>query len=404
MFNLAIFYGLIGLGSLCLGIFAYDQLYGSPMKHPEEGLGVGRSWKDAGEIRETDDSLATLSEIQQVIDLQRRIIHDQMIDYQYPNGRYNISANKLEDLVIERNGNPIRSVVVSTWRSGSTFFGNIFTASPGLFYHFEPLVDFGINKIRGPPLASQALKNLKALFSCDYSNLDRYLERVKNQPYIFRTNPPLWAQCQAHPSICYNHRFLSEMCKLFPFQLMKILRPTLHIAQELLADEKLGVRLVFLTRDPRGVFQSRKHRSFCQEGLDCSDPILLCKDMVSDYNTAVELQKKYPSTFRVLRYEDLSLEPHKEVKKLVEFYGLDFHPNIKKYIDTHTKYDFGDPYTTFRDSKIAPFHWRTELEFEEVEEIQRNCFVPMKHWGYVPALNISHQREFNPVTNYMPHL
>ncbi|XP_046418518.1 carbohydrate sulfotransferase 4-like isoform X2 [Neodiprion fabricii] len=313
MFNLAIFYGLIGLGSLCLGIFAYDQLYGSPMKHPEEGLGVGRSWKDAGEIRETDDSLATLSEIQQVIDLQRRIIHDQMIDYQYPNGRYNISANELEDLVIERNGNPIRSVVVSTWRSGSTFFGNIFT-------------------------------------------------------------------------------------------LMKILRPTLHIAQELLADEKLGVRLVFLTRDPRGVFQSRKHRSFCQEGLDCSDPILLCKDMVSDYNTAVELQKKYPSTFRVLRYEDLSLEPHKEVKKLVEFYGLDFHPNIKKYIDTHTKYDFGDPYTTFRDSKIAPFHWRTELEFEEVEEIQRNCFVPMKHWGYVPALNISHQREFNPVTNYMPHL
>ncbi|XP_046738516.1 carbohydrate sulfotransferase 4-like [Diprion similis] len=387
MFDRVIFYGLVGFGSLCFMIW----------------LGVEGSQKNAGEVERADDLISTLSEIQQAIDLQRIIIHDEMINYQYPNGRYNISANKLEDLVIEENGNPIRSVVVSTWRSGSTFFGDIFTARPGLFYHFEPLYDFGIKKIRGPPLASQALENLKALLSCEYASLDHYLEHVKNESWIFRSNPPLWTQCQAHPSICYDHRFLSKMCKLFPFQFMKILRPTLQIAQELLADKKLGVRLVFLARDPRGVFQSRKHRSFCQKSLDCLDPNLLCADMVSDYNTAVELQKKYPSTFRVLRYEDLSLEPYKRVEELFEFYGLDFHPNVTKYLDTHTKNDVGNAYTTYRDSKTAPFHWRTELEFKEVEEIQRNCFVPMKYWGYVPAVNASHQREFNPITN-MPHL
>ncbi|XP_046418496.1 carbohydrate sulfotransferase 5-like isoform X1 [Neodiprion fabricii] len=394
------FYGFVGFGSLCFVFLFFDQRYGSPetMKDQIQRLSAtGKFWEKTGEI---DDSLATLSEIQQVIDQQRRIIHDEIIHYQYPNGRYNISASELEDLVMENNGNPIRSVIVSTWRSGSTFLGDILAAHPGLFYHYEPLSDFDIVQIRGPPLASQALTNIKALLNCEYADLDHYVEYVKNQSWIFRLNPPLWTQCQAHQSICYNHRFLSGMCKLFPFQSMKLVRLRLRVAQELLADKKLAVRLILLIRDPRGTLQSRRHTTFCQASPDCSDAGLLCADLTSDYNAAVELQMKYPSRFRVLRYEDLTAEPYKHVKELFQFYGLDFHPNVKKYLDTHTKSDVGNAYSTYRNSKTAPFHWRTDLEFEEVEEIQRNCFVAMKRWGYVPALNISHQKEFNPVTDY----
>lgn len=60
----------------------------------------------------------------------------------------------------------------------------------------------------------------------------------------------------------------------------------------------LGVRLVLLIRDPRGILQSRKHREWCPAKPDCSDPALVCADMVSDFNAAVELSKKYPRSFR----------------------------------------------------------------------------------------------------------
>lgn len=166
----------------------------------------------------------------------------------------------------------------------------------------------------------------------------------------------------------------------------------------------LGIRLVLLVRDPRGILQSRKHREWCPTNPDCSDPALVCADMVSDFSTAVQLIEKYPHTFRVVRYEDLSVDPYRHVKELYNFYGLDFHINVKKFLDTHTKNDVGGVSSTFRNSKVAPFHWRTDLDFEEVDEIQRVCAAAMQLWGYVMASNSSHQKDFDPLTDYQLQL
>lgn len=65
-----------------------------------------------------------------------------------------------------------------------------------------------------------------------------------------------------------------------------------------------------------------------------------------------------------MRYEDLSLEPYKGVKELFEFFGLDFHSEVKLFLDTHTKTDAGGVSSTFRNSKAAPFHWRQDLTFK----------------------------------------
>lgn len=94
------------------------------------------------------------------------------------------------------------------------------------------------------------------------------------------------------------------------------------------------------------------------------------------------------------------MEPYKYVKELYTFYGLDFHANVKRFLDTHTKSDVGGVSSTFRNSKVAPFHWRTDLDFEEVDEIQRVCASAMRLWGYVEAINATHQKEFDPITEY----
>ncbi|KAK9299558.1 hypothetical protein QLX08_007463 [Tetragonisca angustula] len=390
------FYGLVGLASLCIFFLAFNQRYSSYLEHRLQPV-ISAYFR--GSIENV-----TLTEIQEVVDQQRKAIEREMEDYKYPNGRYGVNVSKLEDLVLEKGGRPMRSVILTSWRSGSTFFGDVINAHPANFYHYEPLLDFGIVQIRGPPLADEALRNLEALLKCDFSNLDRYLDYGKTHPWVFNHNTHLWKQCQIHKKICWDPRFVSKFCKLFPFQSMKIVRLRLRAAEKLLEQEDLGIRLVLLIRDPRGILQSRKHREWCPTKPDCSDPALVCADMVSDFSAAVRLIKKYPRTFRVIRYEDLSVDPYRHVRELYNFYGLDFHVNVKKFLDTHTKNDVGGVSSTFRNSKVAPFHWRTDLDFEEVDEIQRVCAAAMRLWGYVMASNSSHQKDFDPLTDYQLQL
>lgn len=89
---------------------------------------------------------------------------------------------------------------------------------------------------------------------------------------------------------------------------------------------------------------------------------------------------------------------------MYKFYGLDLHKKVKYFLDTHTSRDLGGVSSTFRNSKTAPFHWRNDLAFEEVEEIQSVCSNAMRLWGYQLALNHTHQKEFHPLMDYQLEL
>lgn len=55
--------------------------------------------------------------------------------------------------------------------------GDVLNAHPANFYHYEPLLDFGIVQIRDSPLADEALDNLESMFKCDYTNLGNELKK-----------------------------------------------------------------------------------------------------------------------------------------------------------------------------------------------------------------------------------
>jgi hypothetical protein len=73
------------------------------------------------------------------------------------------------------NGTPVRSLIITTWRSGSTFLGDVLNSHPGNYYHYEPLLDYDIVQIRGEPLASGAIKNLRHLLNCNYTSMGMLL-------------------------------------------------------------------------------------------------------------------------------------------------------------------------------------------------------------------------------------
>lgn len=175
--------------------------------------------------------IATHSTIEEVVEHARELIKEETSDYIFP------PNTSLSNFTPATRGTPLRSIILTTWRSGSTFLGEVLNAVPGNFYHYEPLLDYGIIQIRGPPYEESAVRHLKRLLSCDYSNLDDYLEFGKTHTHLFSHNTRLWDMCGQYPFYCWNSTFLSKFCKEFPFQSMKSVRLRLHLAEALLEDK-----------------------------------------------------------------------------------------------------------------------------------------------------------------------
>lgn len=68
----------------------------------------------------------------------------------------------------------MRSVILTSWRSGSTFLGDVVNAHPANFYHYEPLLDYGIVQIRGSPFAEESLTRIISLMNCEYKELGNF--------------------------------------------------------------------------------------------------------------------------------------------------------------------------------------------------------------------------------------
>lgn len=213
----------------------------------------------AGEMASTQNFTIL---IEDVLNYQREKIAEEMLYFEYPAGKNGVKAEKLSDLTPETGGTPFQSVIFTTWRSGSTFLGDILNAMPGNFYHYEPLLHYDIVQVRGPPTAEPALEHLRKLLMCNYTDMDDYLNYGKHHFNLFTHNTRLWKHCRVFTNYCFTSKFLEPFCKLFPLQSMKSVRLRAALAPILLDDPSLNVKVILLVRDPRGTMQSRRHRDW----------------------------------------------------------------------------------------------------------------------------------------------
>ena len=60
---------------------------------------------------------------------------------------------------------------------------------------------------------------------------------------------------------------------------------------------------------------------------------------------------------RMVRYEDLSLDPVKKTRLIFDFLGFKFSQQVSEFLESHTKTERQDT-DTVRDTKTAPFKVR----------------------------------------------
>ena len=68
-----------------------------------------------------------------------------------------LKIKQLSKSIMETGGRPKSSLLISTWRSGSGFVGQILHSHPVNHYNYEPLHQYGIKQLRSGQQAEEAV-------------------------------------------------------------------------------------------------------------------------------------------------------------------------------------------------------------------------------------------------------
>lgn len=237
-------------------------------------------------------------------------------------------------------------LLVAGWRTGSSFTGDILKSHRLAFYHYEPLLFYQQNLTFD---ASIAIDHLKRLFQCNYDKMSYYLDYSTKKSWMWAFNRQLWPFCKPFPLLCQNAKFLSSICQIFPVRIIKTVRLSLSAAQALLEDYQLNLKVIYLVRDPRGIYNSRLKQKWCKQGQDCIDLEKMCTRMVDDFMAAKKIKDRYSDKIMVLRYEDLINEPLPFSVGLFKFLNISLTSEVSEFLKRNTLSQ------VFRSYKSSPF-------------------------------------------------
>ena len=221
-------------------------------------------------------------------------------------------------------------MVVTSWRSGSTLIGELLNSYPKSYYSYEPLDHLRIRRAYAADKDAQSAdKVVKGLLTCNYTPVFEecnyfFLKKTLFQIFKFLSyfvvksagksyttaaggelitrNAYLKGYCRTKAKrlgLCSTTSFLNRMCNESKFRIMKTVRLGLNVAQKRYEDKETneGLKVIYIARDPRGLYNSRLHRDWCVDEERCISPQKICQDLESDYWTAKELLQSQKSNF-----------------------------------------------------------------------------------------------------------
>ena len=270
-------------------------------------------------------------------------------------------------------------LIATTWRSGSTFLGDLINSYPGTFYFYEPL---------HYNTKTNSLTYVKDMLDCKIE--PGYVEYMRKNDYMITRNWR-WGQICGNlilkQGACLSPELMRSACELYPIRLIKSTRLLVNQTRHILSDSYLpNFKVISLFRDPRGIMNSRKSLSWCRSNKDCGITKNVCEILDSNTKATFELANEFPGRIHLVRYEDLSLHPKETTEKIFKFLRLSIYDNVNKFLDGHTKSLKGSMedynFITNRNSSATVFAWRSKIDFKKVEETQKLCNKTMQVLGY----------------------
>ncbi|CAH1775564.1 unnamed protein product [Owenia fusiformis] len=274
-------------------------------------------------------------------------------------------------------------IILTYYRSGSSFFGEIFKNNKEILYMYEPLkfleVKYGnLNlQIVGQPF-------LREILNCNFESstfLDICKESYKMAwKNIFKAN---------------NISDIFDRCKNRSLKVAKIIR--LNDLELLASYFGSDTAIIHLMRDPRGVFNSRKSLSVkhapnqTPHQFRIADITNTCKSIVMNMKFIATLRDsvyKHPIDGPIVKqykYNEYAYDPLNTAKGVYETLNMSLPTAVEKWIDDHTKITTDhDASSTKRNSSSVPTRWMHELNKNIIHEIQNisYCAEAIKMMGF----------------------
>ncbi|KAM4017600.1 carbohydrate sulfotransferase 5-like [Anomaloglossus baeobatrachus] len=330
----------------------------------------------------------------------------------------------------------VHLLILSSWRSGSSFVGQIFSQHPDVFYLMEPAWHvWGTMFQNGAKVLHMAVRDVvRSIFLCDMSVFDSYMPKERNISSLFQ-----WSvsralcsapACNSFPrdeisdevscrTLCGKYSFYKaeKACKTYSHVVIKEVRFfDLKVLYPLLTDPSLNLKILHLVRDPRAVAKSREQskKSLMRDNgivLNTNGTIVddykyqviqeICRSHVQMYETAVHKAPSFlKDRYMLVRYEDVVRDPLLEISEMYKFAGLKLTDNLKNWIFniTHgqSSGDKKEAFTiTSRNAASISKAWRKVLPFKKVEKIQEVCKGAMNMLGYQLVDSEGEQKDLN---------
>ncbi|XP_075440024.1 carbohydrate sulfotransferase 5-like [Ascaphus truei] len=324
-------------------------------------------------------------------------------------------------------------LILSSWRSGSSLAGQIFSQHPDVFYLMEPAwhVWSTMYQDRAKVLHMAVRDLVRSTFLCDMSVFDAYMPSTELISNLFQwetsralCSPPACnffkrgdiisqKDCK---SVCAKYPFetIEKACKTYSHIVLKEVRFfDLNVLYPLLRDPSLNLKILHLVRDPRGVFHSRERSNSMlirdsniivgasnNKGREGMYKVMeeICKSHIQIYQTAQNANVSIlQSRYIMVRYEDIVNQPVEKARQMYQFAKLRFTPQLKTWIYnmTHGKGRGRSFVITSRDALKVSQAWRDDLPFKTTQRVQNICSAAMNMLGYRFVLTEEEQKNIS---------
>ncbi|XP_064526597.1 carbohydrate sulfotransferase 4 isoform X1 [Pseudopipra pipra] len=322
---------------------------------------------------------------------------------------------------MEEKPSPVHILILSTWRSGSSFTGQIFSQHPSVFYLMEPAWHVWVKMSQNSAkVLHMAVRDLvRSVFLCDMSVFDAYMSSQKQKSDLFQwetsralCSPPACdlfnrtdiitaGNCK---KICSKYPFskVEEACKTYSHVAIKEVRFfDLKVLYPLLTDPSLNIKIIHLVRDPRAVFRSREKTAAdlkrdsniivgSQRTKGEMGPYntmqVICRSHVEIYKAGIQATPSFlKDRYLLVRYEDIVRDPLARAAQMYRFAELHFTPELQKWVHniTHGKGLGAHAFVIgSRDAQRVSQAWRETLPFQKIEKVQNVCKDAMDLLGY----------------------
>uniref|UniRef100_A0A3P9CD82 Sulfotransferase n=1 Tax=Maylandia zebra TaxID=106582 RepID=A0A3P9CD82_9CICH len=271
----------------------------------------------------------------------------------------------------------VHVLLLSSWRSGSSFLGQVFSQHPSVFYLMEP----------GWHVWTQLRDLLRSLFQCDFSVMESYLP--ENQKELF-----MWSHSRAlcSPPVCplmprnqlSNKTHCQQNCKPRDLKIVEqVCGFYSHVVyKEVRIFELESLYPLFdnaIVLEQKPINEAEVQYQVMQE---------ICRSHLRINKRAVLKPPPFlKGRYKLVRYEDVTRNPVKEIKSLYQFVGLEMTTQLATWIYqvTHGKgkgsikeaFDI-----TSRSATDISQAWRTMLPHNTVKRVQEVCEEAMSYLGY----------------------